>query len=118
MDDYKIFKKESYRFKPFVLEDKILDGAFEVTLSKYGSNKALSCGIFKMTANSFTFTYSNDEVMMILEGEATFLLKEGEVNLREGDIIQVREGLKSTISTKRHVKIFFVGFPVKSYMST
>ena len=114
MNGYRVFKKGSYEFNPFAIDNKILENTYEVTLSEYGSKKDLSCGIFKMENNHFELTYPNDEVMMIMEGGVIITTDNGELNLEAGDIIQVKEGLKATIATKRFVKIFFVGFPVRS----
>ncbi len=114
MSDYKIFKKGSYKFNPFVIDNKTLENTQEITLSEYGSKKELSCGIFKMKNNSFKLTYPNDEVMLILDGEVEIITGNDNLNLKSGDIIQVKEGLKVIVSTKSSVEIFFVGYPVKS----
>jgi len=114
MNGYRVFKKGSYKFNPFVIYGKTLENTFEITFSEYGSKKDLSFGIFKMENNHFELTYPNDEVMMIMEGGVIITTDNGELNLEAGDIIQVKEGLKATITTKRFVKIFFVGFPVRS----
>jgi len=117
MNGYRIFKKGSYDFNPFILDKEKLENTYEVTLSKYGSREDLSCGIFRMTENSFELVYPNDEVMLILEGEVVLVAGKDRLDLRTGDIIQVKEGLKATVSTKDYVEIFWVGYPVKAVKS-
>jgi len=114
MNGYRVFKKGSYKFNPFVIDNKTLENAQEVTLSEYGSKKDLSCGIFKMKNNSFELTYPNDEVMLILDGEVKITTSYDHLDLKSGDIIQIKEGLKAVVGTKSFVEIFFVGYPVKS----
>jgi len=114
MNGYRVFKKGSYEFNPFVIDNKTLENTQEVTLSEYGSKKDLSCGIFKMKDNSFELTYPNDEVMLILDGEVEITTGNDHLDLKSGDIIQVRESLKAVVGTKSFVEIFFVGYPVKN----
>ena len=114
MNGYRVFRKGSYEFNPFRLDQRILENTFEVTLSEYGSREDLSCGIFRMKNNSFELTYPNDEVMLILDGEVEIAAGDTTLELRAGDIIQVREGLKAVVRTKSSVEIFFVGYPVES----
>ena len=76
MNAYRVFKKGSYGFNPFVIDNKTLENTQEVTLLDYGSKKDLSCGIFKMKNNSFKLTYPNDEVMLILDGEVILEISE------------------------------------------
>jgi len=114
MNAYRVFKKGSYKFNPFVIDNKTLENTQEVTLSEYSSKKDLSCGIFKMKNNSFELTYPNDEVMLILDGEVKIKAGNDYLDLKSGDIIQVKEGLKAVVGTKSFVEIFFVGYPVKS----
>ena len=114
MNGYRVFRKGSYEFNPFRLDQKTLDDTYEVTLSEYGSREDLSCGIFRMSNNGFELTYPNDEVMLILDGEVEIAAGDDTLDLRAGDIIQVREGLRVVVRTKSSVEIFFVGYPVKS----
>jgi ethanolamine utilization protein EutQ (cupin superfamily) len=114
MNGYRVFRKGSYEFNPFRLDRRILENTYEVTLSEYGSREDLSCGIFRMKDNSFELTYPNDEVMLILDGEVEIAAGDTALELRAGDIIQVREGLKAVVRTKSSVEIFFVGYPVES----
>ncbi len=118
MNGFRIFKKGSYNFNPFILDKEKLDNTYEVTLSEYGSRQDLSCGIFRMTKNSFELVYPNDEVMLILEGEVELVAGKDRLDLRAGDIIQVKEGLKAIVSTKSFVEIFFVGYPVRESLES
>jgi ethanolamine utilization protein EutQ (cupin superfamily) len=114
MNGYRVFRKGSYEFNPFKLDQRVLDNTFEVTLSEYGSPEDLSCGIFRMKNNGFELTYPNDEVMLILEGSVEIVAEDSTLELQAGDIIQVREGLKAVVRTKSSVEIFFVGYPVEA----
>jgi ethanolamine utilization protein EutQ (cupin superfamily) len=118
MNGYRIFKKGSYDFNPFKLDKELLDNTYEVTLSEYGGREDLSCGFFRMTENSFEIVYPNDEVMLIMEGEVVLVAGKDRLDLRAGDIIQVKEGLKATVSTKSSVEIFFVGYPVREALES
>jgi ethanolamine utilization protein EutQ (cupin superfamily) len=114
MNGLRVFRKGSYTFNPFRLDQETLENTYEVTLSEYGSKEAMSCGIFRMKDNGFELTYPNDEVMLILDGEVEIVAGDETLRLKTGDIIQVREGLKAALQTRSSVEIFFVGYPVKS----
>lgn len=117
LKNYKVFKKGTYKFEPFVIGDKKLEDTYEVSLSEYNNIKDLGCGVFKMENNFFNLTYPNDEVMMIIEGEVSFDTVNEVINLRKGDIIQVKQGLNAKVSTDSYVEIFFVSYPVKKAYS-
>jgi ethanolamine utilization protein EutQ (cupin superfamily) len=109
---YRVFRKGSYEFKPFQIDGRTLERTFEVSLSEYGSKDNLSCGLFRMRNNSFSLTYPNDEVMLIVAGEVSIATKEERLKLKKGDILQVKRGLQATVSTSGSVEIFFTGYPI------
>jgi ethanolamine utilization protein EutQ (cupin superfamily) len=109
---YRVFKRGSYRLKPFVMEDRKLEDTFEVSLSEYGSREDLGCGLFRMSNNSFSLTYPNDEVMFIVAGEVEVTTGGETLHLERGDILQVREGLAARISTDTSVEIFYASYPI------
>lgn len=110
--EIKVYKKSAYSMKPFLLNGKNVDRAFEVSLSEYASKTDLGCGLFRMKQNEFDLTYPNDEVMLIVEGQVDFGTSKEEFHLEKGDIIQVREGFHARIRTTDEVVIFFASYPV------
>ena len=109
---YRVFKKGTNELQPFVIDGLKLEGAFEISLSEYGSKETLSCGLFRMKNNSFSLTYPNDEVLMIVDGRVEIATQDETLRLGKGDILQVKRGLRATIRTESSVEIFFVGYPV------
>jgi ethanolamine utilization protein EutQ (cupin superfamily) len=109
---YRAFKKGTYELKPFVIDGRRLENAFEISLSEYGSKDHLSCGLFRMRKNSFSLTYPNDEVMLIVAGEVDITTKDETLKLKKGDVLQVKRGLQARVSTARSVEIFFAGYPI------
>ena len=110
---YRVFKKGTYEFIPFVIDGRKLEDAFEISLSEYGSRENLSCGLFKMKTNSFSLTYPNDEVLLIVAGEVSISTEHETLRLEKGDILQVKRGLHATVSTGSSVEIFFASYPIE-----
>jgi ethanolamine utilization protein EutQ (cupin superfamily) len=110
--DFRVFKKGSYELKPFEIDGRRLEQAFEISLSEYGSKDNLSCGLFRMRKNSFSLTYPNDEVMLIVAGKVSITAKNETLKLKKGDVIQVKRGLQARVRTASSVEIFFAGYPI------
>lgn len=110
--EVKVYKKSGYSLKPFLLDGRKIEGAFEVSLSEYASKTDLGCGLFRMKRNEFELTYPNDEVMLIVEGQVDFRTGKEELHLEKGDSIQVREGFHARVRTTAEVTIFFASYPV------
>jgi uncharacterized cupin superfamily protein len=78
------------------------------TLSRSPDGR-LSSGLWECTAGSFRWTFWTDELLLILEGEATIREANGAVHaLRSGDIAHFPLGLEARWEIPRYVRKFFV----------
>ena len=69
----------------------------------------LVTGLWDCTAGTFEWHYASDEVIHVVDGEATLELENGQLlNLSAGDIAHFSPGTKVTWYVDRYVKKFYV----------
>ncbi len=82
----------------------------DIAMSDDGE-KPITCGLFRMEkGNPLEYTYSYDEVKIMLEGEMT--IKDGSgntVELRPGDVISFTKGEQITFSSTSSGLAFYCG---------
>lgn len=68
----------------------------------------LSCGLWDCQAGKFTFIYSCDEIVHILEGEVIVEEKGATYTLKAGDAAFFPEGLETVWTVPKYVKKFAI----------
>ncbi len=73
--------------------------------------KPITCGMFRMEkGNPLEYTYSYDEVKIMLEGEMAIMDAAGStVEMRPGDVVSFSKGEKITFSSNSSGLAFFCG---------
>ena len=70
-------------------------------VSKRGIN---SWPIWEKEPSKFDWTYSGDEECLVLEGEVTIETDEGNYDIKPGDFVTFKNGLKCTWNVKSKIK--------------
>ena len=68
------------------------------------ADDTLSFGLWDCTAGQFKFIYYCDEIVHILEGEATIRIGDTELHLRPGDVALFRQGSTAYWTVHAYVK--------------
>jgi uncharacterized protein len=100
------------QFEPFPL-DGVLEGDPDGRvhwLRTSGSGEAtLQAGIFEGQPSRFRYTFETDETILVIEGQVTIELDEGEsVALESGDIASFPRGAQATWNITQPLREFFV----------
>ncbi|MGH8670922.1 MAG: cupin domain-containing protein, partial [Burkholderiales bacterium] len=74
-------------------------------------SKPITCGLFRMEkGKSLDYTYSYDEVKIMLEGEMTLSDETGKtVDVKPGDVLFFSNGTKINFSSKSSGLAFYCG---------
>ena len=91
-------------------KDQILDGSpkSRIWINAQSGDKKLSQGVWDCTAGRFSWEFTWDEFVMILEGEVTITPEIGEsFTLRAGDFCHFPLGLKTLWQVDKYIKKTF-----------
>jgi len=112
---YEVFTKDSYKFDlPIVIDGVTTKNTDMAILSDEGNPNRLGFGFFRMdnTDDSFTVTFSADEVLVILEGIYNAKIGEELIKLGKGDVIYLKKGCTVTFSSDSYVEVFEANYSI------
>jgi len=93
-----------------LLAEQVLEGSpqAKIWIHAQSADKLFTQGVWDCTAGQFSWDYQWDEFVMILEGEATITVDNGEpFTLRAGDFCHFPNGLKTIWQVDDYVKKTF-----------
>ena len=103
--------KNAQRMKIPSLSIPEINAYLKDIVSSGDKNKLITCGLFRMDkGKSLDYTYSYDEVKIILEGEMTLKDETGkQATVKPGDVLFFSKGTKINFSSRSSGLAFYCG---------
>tara|TARA_B100000575_G_scaffold91014_1_gene72330 strand:- start:80 stop:424 length:345 start_codon:yes stop_codon:yes gene_type:complete len=94
-------------YEPFMLGDKQA-GEVHWLSQTNSTNEPTFSGLWRCEPMTFEYEFPGDEYIYVLSGELHIQTKDGDYDLKQGDIVMFNKGVKSTWTVKSSFKKFFV----------
>lgn len=94
-------------YEPFMLGDKQA-GEVQWLSQTNSTNEPTFSGLWRCEPMTFEYEFPGDEYIHVLSGELHIQTKDGDYDLKQGDIVMFNKGVKSSWTVKSSFKKFFV----------